>query len=463
MNTESLNIKTVLILFLPLLYCCKGKTADSETPNFNYPDTLRVGTLYSPSSYFEYRDQPMGYDYSLAQQLGDDKGIEIEIVVAPSVATMIEMLDSGYIDLAAYDVPVTGETLGKIIPCGYEHLTSQILVQKKGPNRISDVTKLIGNDVYVERDSRFYHRLENLDEELGGGINIRIIEEDSLISEDLLEKVNDGTIPFTVVDSEVARLNKSYFPDLDMTVELSFPQRSSWAVAKNKAWLGDSVTAWFKQIEPLDQNQRLLRRYFELTRTNKLDIRAFGTNFSKGYISEYDSLFKQYSELMGWDWRLFAAMAYAESRFDNSVVSWAGAKGIMQVMPRTARAFGVSEENIIVPSENVKLATKIMQSLDKSLKRYVSDDIERQKFVLAAYNSGLAHILDAINIARAKGYNPQIWSGNVAEALKMKSSPEIYNDPELCRYGYFKGTYTVAYVKSVMELYQKALSGLKNP
>lgn len=439
---------------------CRHTQNETIVSSYNFPDTVRVGTLYSPMSYFQYRDQEMGYDYALIKQLAENKGAILDLHIAPSVNAMISLLDSGMIDIAAYDMPLTGETLEKIVPCGYEHVTTQVLVQKKGHEKLTDVTELIGKDVYVEKDSKYYYRIINLNDELGGGINIHVVEEDSIIAEDLLERVSDGTIAYSIVDSEVARFNRSYYPDLDISLELSFPQRSSWAVSRSNPWLADSINQWFVSSSPEESNRHLLRRYFELSRSQHIDMKSFTRNFGKGYISEYDELFKRYSVGLNLDWKLLAAISYAESRFDNDVISWAGAKGLMQIMPSTAKAFGIDPSALIVPSTNIELATKILNSLDSSLRSFVPDNVERKKFVIGAYNSGLAHVLDAISIAKEYGLDAGKWDGNVAEALKMKSHPDVYNNIEICRFGYFKGSYTVAYVKSVMELYGKALSGI---
>lgn len=452
-------VATALVL---IFQCCKKQHTHHLPLNQGvYPDTLRVGTLYGPTSYFQYRDQTMGYDFSLVEEFARDKDLIVEYIMGSTVSNLIEMIDSGEIDLVAYDVPVTAETLESIIPCGYEHITQQVLVQPS-KNKLINIIELIDKDIYVEKDSKYYHRLENLNEELGGGINIHIVDEDSLISEDLIEMVSAGEIPYTIVDSDVARLNKAYFKDLDFSMEISFPQRSSWAVSKDSEWLADSITEWYIQRDVDKVDRARLKWYFELSKAGKFEIKDFSRNFSKGYISNFDSYFKKNSEKINWDWRLLAAMGYAESKFHNDVVSWAGAKGIMQVMPATARAFGYTDQDVINPEKNIELASKIINSLYKSLSQFVPDSIERRKFSIAAYNSGLAHVIDAIYIARAYGYNPEIWDGNVSEALKMKSQPEIYNNREICRYGYFKGTYTTAYVRNVMTLYDKAVSSLPN-
>lgn len=431
-------------------------SASSSSGRMQLPDTLRVGTLYSPTSYFIYRETEMGYDYDLARRFASDKGMEMQIVVANNLARAVEMLDSGLIDLLAYEVPVTAEYRERVVACGVENITHQVLVQpRRAPDslRITDVTQLAGREVYVENDSKYYHRLLNLNNEIGGGIKIRPVERDTLITEDLIAMVSDGEIPLTVVDSDIAALNKSYYPDLDITLEVGFPQRSAWAVARDKAWLADTINAWSAQEAPRRERATLLKRYYE--RSKQAGDALYVLDFSKGRMSPYDNLFRRYASQLGWDWRLLSAIGYAESRYDSTQVSWAGARGLMQLMPATARAFGLSEERMADNEGSVSTAVKVLKSLDNSLKKEVPDPQERVKFVLAAYNSGLAHILDAIAIARKHGMKADVWDGNVAEALLLKSNPEYYNDP-VCRYGYFRGRQTFDYVRTVMACYAKA-------
>lgn len=417
------------------------------------PDTLKVATLYSPTSYFIYREEKMGYDYTLVTRLAADKGMVVDLVVAPNLNAMIEMLDTGSIDLIAYEVPVIAEYRAKTLACGPENFTSQVLVQPREDSlAIKDVTELVGRDVYVEKDSKYLLRLQNLNDELGGGIKIHPIDRDTLITEDLIEMVSSGEIPLTVVDSDIARINKTYYRNLDITLKLSFPQQSSWAVSPKNQWLADSIDQWFDQENHRRTQAELLKRYFELS---KNETSTPTIDLSRGYISPYDKLFRQYAKTIGIDWRLLASQGYAESHFDTTVVSWAGARGIMQIMPGTARAYGLTAEQITNPEANISTAARIIADLNKSLSRYVDNPEERLKFVVAAYNSGLAHIYDAIALAKKYGKNPTVWSGNVEEALLMKSKPEYYND-EVCKYGYFRGRQTREYVIKVMDFYTKA-------
>lgn len=439
--------------------CSGGSSAEesagADTSLRPLPDTLRVATLYSPTSFFLYREQRMGYDYDLVTSLCADKGMTLQLEIAPSLAAAVEMLDSGLVDLIAYEVPVTAQYKAHVLPCGVESITHQVLVQpkaKKGHELITDVTQLVGKDVYVEKNSKYHQRMLHLNDELGGGINIHSIDRDTLITEDLIAMVNDGSIPLTVVDSDIARINKTYYNDLDVSLDVSFEQRAAWGVSPSKPWLADSISQWTHQSSPRAAQSALLKRYFEMS---KRAPTIYTFNFSKGRISPFDYLFKHYAKEIGWDWRLFAAQGYAESRFDSTQVSWAGARGIMQIMPATARAYGLSSENMTSNDHSIATAARIIATLDKTFRSKVRDAEERKKFIVAAYNSGPAHVLDAIALAEKYGYDTQHWDGQVAQALLLKSKPEYYNDP-VCKYGYFSGRQTTSYVKEVFDFYERA-------
>ncbi|MDE6574291.1 MAG: transglycosylase SLT domain-containing protein [Muribaculaceae bacterium] len=429
-----------------------GKTHESSDGH-ELPDTLKVVTLYGPSSYFLYKDEPMGYDYTLVDSLAKQKGMVLDLQVAHSLSTAVAMLDSGKVDLIAYEVPITSHYRQFVVPCGPENYTTQVLVQpkKKGEVPITDITQLVGKEVYVEKDSKYLRRLQNLNDELGGGIEIREVDSDSLITEDLIEMVNDGKIPLTIVDSDIAKLNRTYYPGLDISLDVSFPQRASWAVAPDKAWLGDSINSWFAEAEPQEINKELLKRYFEQTKYTP----TVSFDFSKGYISQYDNIFKKYAPNIDWDWRLLAAQAYQESRFKPNARSWVGARGLMQIMPATARGYRTSVSQLGNPEVSVKVATQLLADLDSYLLKYVPDDKERLKFVIAAYNVGIAHVYDAIALAKKYGLNPEVWDNNVSKAILMKMNPTYYNDP-VVKYGYCRGTETVNYVQKITDFYEQA-------
>ena len=462
MKTNRLKLSMLLlsatVMAAMAISSCSRNATGSHLMPATLPDTLIVGTLYSPTSYFYYKEDTMGYEYERICNFAEDKGIATRFVIARSMESVIEMLDSGHIDIIAYEVPVTAEYKQRVLSCGTENITHQVLVQPKSDSLITDVTGLIGRDVYVEKGSKYEARLKNLDNEIGGGINIHTVEEDSLIADDLVEMVSEGKIPLTIVDSDIARLNRTYYSNIDISLEVSFPQRAAWAVKKGNEWLADTITAWAKTEESRPAYKLILKRYFELGKMGVTDddeaneAISVSRNLQHGFISPYDDIFRRHAATIGWDWRMLAAQAWVESKFRNDVVSWAGARGLMQLMPRTARAYGITLEETTDPDKNVGAAVRSIRDLERSLAKRVTDPQERLNFIIAAYNSGIGHIYDAMALAEKYGKNPAVWYGNVEEAVLWKANPEFYNDP-VCRFGYFRGRQTVNYVRQVTRYY----------
>ncbi len=457
-----IRLKKLSIFIIPfvLLSSCgvrgnKPATDSLASDKSEVPDTLHAATLYGPTSYFNYRGQEMGFDYENLKQFAKDEGYVLDLKIASSLKNLLEMVTSGEVDLAAYPVPLIDEYAELVKHCGHKEITWQVLVQPHSDNPISDVTELVGKTVYVEKDSKYHYRINNLNQELGGGITIMPVDKDTLITEDMIEMVDKGEIPLTIVDSDIAALNHSYFPHLDVSLKVGLDQYSSWAVRKDCTELAEELDSWEKRKETSEAMKNVYRKYFEISKESPLydsTSKTFGLNLKKGdSLSPYDNIFKRHSATAGFDWQLLAAIGFNESRFKNDIVSWAGARGVMQLMPATARAMGVS--NLETPDNNILAAARLLKKLDESLESRIPDHTERLKFVVASYNCGLGHVYDAIALAKKYGLNPEVWTGNVSEAALMKSRPQYYNDP-VVKNGYFRGRETVDFVDRVMNVYE---------
>lgn len=456
---QHLRILTLLALGAILAAACSHRSesrGSTTAPESTTPDTLRAATLYGPTSYFNYRGQEMGFDYENVKRFAEEEGMVLDLRVAPTLQALLKMVNDGEVDLAAYPVPSIEEYNNLVRHCGHKEVTWQVLVQPAGKEHISDVTQLVGKTVYVEKDSKYHFRLQNLNQELGGGIDIVPISRDSLITEDLIEMVDHGEIPLTVVDSDIAELNKSYYPRLDIGMKLSLDQYSSWAVRNDCDSLAERLDRWEKNSGNSETLRSVYKKYFEISKlpTPYGDVASdLGINLRKGgHISPYDNLFRRHASEAGFDWRLLAAIGFNESRFDNNVVSWAGARGMMQLMPATARSFGIDPEALTNPDACILAAARLLRKLDNDLAEYVADPEERIKFVVASYNSGPGHIYDAMALASKYGLKPDVWLGNVSEAALMKSRPQYYNDP-VVKNGYFRGRETTEFVERVMSVY----------
>lgn len=457
----------ILLGILLFLHACRKQQAPArvtqeplvyDLPHIREKGELTVLTLYSSTSYFIYRGEPMGFQYEPAQQFAASLGIKLTVEVAANVTELVDKLLAGEGDLIAYNLPVTREWKDTLLYCGEEVITQQVIVQstaRKG-KPLQDITQLVGKDVYV-KPGKHEDRMINLDQELGGGIRIHAVPNDSVTLEDLIAQVARGEIEFTVCDNDVARLNKTYYPGLDINLTVSFDQRSSWAVRKECTELAEAVNSWHEANVTSPAYTASTKRYFEIS---KSILHTPILSISDGRISHFDELFRKYSGELGWDWRLLASLAYTESNFDPNAVSWAGARGLMQLMPGTARAMGVPAGKEQDPEENVKAAVKYLVLTARSLST-IPDEKERLKFILAAYNAGLGHIYDAMALAEKYGKNKYVWQDNVETYILLKSNEEYFNDP-VCKNGYFRGRETYNFVREVtsrFETYRSKIEG----
>lgn len=443
-------ILSSLFLALSVITGCSGQSS-SRLDNQELPDTLRVATLYGPHSYFIYRDEPMGFDYDLVKEFAEDHHIALNLTVVRSLNEALQMLDDGKVDLLACQVPVIAEYAARALPCGPEDETYQVLIQPKtgGAPAITDVTGLPGHEVMVLKGSKYDYRLQNLNDELGGGIEVTALSSDTIITDDLISMVADGRIPLTIVDNDIAALDASYNPTVDSSVEISFHQTSAWAVAPDEKWLADTIDNWYNRDVTRDNSAQLNKRYYEMALAPEA---VTPLDLTDGIISRYDDTFRKYAGQIGWDWRLLASQAYQESKFNPNARSWAGARGLMQIMPKTAAAYGLAASKMNNPEMSVATSVKLLRDLDKMLLPKVPDDYERLKFILAAYNGGIGHVTDAMALADKYGLDSTKWDNNVERAIMMKSSPQYYNDP-VVRYGYMRGRETTDYVKRILTYY----------
>lgn len=230
----------------------------------------------------------------------------------------------------------------------------------------------------------------------------------------------------------------------------------AWAVRTDNTELADSLRSWYKP-EIAESVKREERALFS---TQSIHRRVYAPmlNTQAGIISNYDHLFKRYAPIARWDWRLLAAQCYQESCFDPKAYSWAGAKGLMQIMPETAKHLGLAESDVYEPELNIYAAARYINELNTRFTD-IRNSEERKFFILASYNGGFFHIRDAMALAKKNGKNPHKWI-HVAEYVLKLSTPEYYNDP-VVKYGYMRGSETANYVSAIYSRWQK-YRGVRN-
>lgn len=450
------------LLFVILFVSCgKWNRGDGtyDFPQILQADTLRVLTLNTSTSYFIYRDQPMGYHYDMIRDFCKHHGLVPQIIVAGNTGAMLQMLQNREADLIAYNMPVTNALKDSVLYCGLQQISHQVLVQRaaRGDTLLTDVTGLIGKQVTVMDASKYRDRMNNLNNELGGGILIDIVDSDTIVVEDLIRMVSRGEIAYTVADDDLAMLNHTYFGNLNVDIPVSFDQRASWVVRKDTPLLADSLNSWIENKSSGPAFLRIIKRYFEETK-GYFDIGrpSFREITGHGVISPFDSYFKRYGKESGIDWRLLASISYQESNFETDGQSWAGAIGLMGLMPATAASLGTEGDQLFDPEKNINTGTLYLKNLLHTF-RFIDNPDERMKMTLAAYNGGIGHISDAMALTEKYGANKEVWEGNVERYLQLKRLEQYYQDP-VCKNGYFRADETVNYVRDVIgrwEIYKE--------
>jgi membrane-bound lytic murein transglycosylase F len=442
-----------------------SKNTKSDYVSFDLDSIRKRGKLiavtdFNSTNYFIYRGEPMGFNYELLKSFSDQIGIDLEIETENNLEHAIGMIKSGEADLLAIWIPVNSSGKRDILFTEPIYETRQVLVQRKPRNWLSlnadtlnknfirNQLDLSKKTVYVQEGSSHVERLINLAEEIGDSIYIVEVPYES---EKLIKHVANGDIDYTVCYENVALVNSTYYPDIDVNTSVSFPQGLAWGIRKkNSDVLLHVLNSWITSYKKTGSFDLLYAKYFKNSRSGTI-VRSDYYALNTGKVSQYDDLIRELSARIDWDWRLLASLICQESHFNPYIKSYAGAYGLMQIMPVTGRNFGIDITSS--PENNMKAGILYINWLQSIFDPKISDDNERLSFILASYNAGPGHILDAMELARKNGKDPEKWDGNVALWLLKKSDPKYYNDI-VVKNGYFRGTESVRFVSEVLERYK---------
>ena len=439
-----------------------------DLSDFKQRGTLRVITDYNSTNYFVYKGMEIGYQYELLQELTKELGVKLELIVSNDIKKNYEALQSGKADLIATNLPITNNISPGISYTEPHCFSRQVLVQRKGTPAVyldpltNKYNRLVRNQldlakktIHVQENSAYFLRLKGLENEIGDTIDV--IQEPDYSVEQLIGLVASGEIDFTVCDENIGIVNQNYYPNIDIETAISFQQKIAWATRTSSPEFLKVINKWISKFRQTYQYSKIYQKYFINKRTAQIvDTKAH--LLYKGQVSVFDDIIKDESKIINWDWRLLASVVYQESHFDPEAESWAGAAGLMQLMPQTAQQFGVT--SITSPRDNLKGGVKYLQWIQVRINAKIPTASERIKFVLASYNVGLGHVFDAMKLAEKYGKNPKIWTDNVDYYMLNKSQPEYYNDT-IVKFGYCRGEETYKYVVEVLDRfdnYRKVLN-----
>lgn len=459
-----------LILFIQILFvlsCNNSQNSDysnedgineidSNLLKFTLPKTLKVVMHNNSTSYFVYRGTPMGFHYDLIKIYAKERGMEVEIIVENEFLKSLELISSGDADVCAFDVTQTNERIEEFlftIPIGYN---KQVLVQrsKSGRNNsdssdyIKDFIDLDNKSVHVQTGAIFREQIEYL--ENISATSIRIIDDSLYTMEELIQQVSDGEIDYTVCDERVAKANATYNLNIDYSTPISIKQKLSWTLALGSDSLLADINNWLSVFTESRRFAVITNKYFK-TKKNSFYTHTEFSPYRGGSLTPYDNIIKANAKIIGWDWRLLAALIYQESRFNPDAGSWAGAMGLMQLMPSAAKTFGL--EDPFDPKQNIEAGARYLNRIQK---RFAKDStISKEdiiKFTMASYNVGMGHVTDARRLAKKHSGSNNTWTNSVDTFMMLKQKPKYYNDP-VVKYGYCKGSAPYYYVEKIMSIY----------
>ncbi len=414
---------------------------------------LRMLTRNSAASYYLYRGAPYGFDYELMSRFADRMGMRLQVVIPPDNDSLISWLQEGRGDVIAAMWTDTVARRQKVDFSRPYFYADEVLVERSDEH-ITSPDQLAGRTIHVRRSSSYYDSLLRLDAGTGD-FSIEAAPED-MPTEQVLGKVADGDWDLTVADSHLLAIEQTHGQALQAGFTLASRQPIAWAVRKNNPDLEQALNAYVRSTYRGTAYNVIKKRYFEDRKDLDQNVVQWRVDRS-GRLSPYDDIIKRVALRNDFDWRLIAAQVYQESQFEPGRQSWAGAYGLMQVLPRVAREVGVADFKTPVGSitAGVRYLRRMVDLLDPKLPLQT-----RLRFGLASYNAGRGHLLDARRLARKLGWSPNRWYGNVEKAMLLLSEPRYHRDS---RFGYVRGIEPVQYVREIEQRYNEYISQLPKP
>ena len=403
---------------------------------------LRMITRNNPLTYFIHRGRQVGFEYELMKEFAARHDMRLDIVIPESHADLLDYLNEGKGDLVAAAMTITGPRQELADFSRPYNEVDELVVVRADQDSIASLGDLAGRTVHVRPSSSFYTTLLALQDSVG--LEIAAVS-DTLETEEILAGVEEGLYDITLCDSNLLDVEIAYGRRLKAAFSIK-PTVLGWAVRKGNPELRAALDEYVREEKGGLFFNMMKKRYFKNKRTIAKAKDSLRVDLS-GRLSPYDDLVKKYARRYGQDWRLITAQMYQESRFDPQATSWVGALGLMQIMPETGRELGVAD--LRDPEQNIHAGVKYMNQLLRRFDPAIPMG-QRVRLALASYNVGYGHVLDARQLAREKGWDPDRWFGHVERAMKLLAKPAYY---KRARYGFCRGGQPVHYVGNVQSMY----------
>jgi len=427
---------------------------ERDFPDIKQNGVLRIITNYSSNTYFLYRGLQMGFEYELVREFAKENDLALEVIIAGADESPYDLLNRGEGDLIAANYTITKERKKYVDFTRPYNLVDQIIVfNEKAQLDSAGLDELSGVSIAVIRNSSYYVRLKELQKQ-GYDFDIHIVSGD-MDTEALLFQVANNRYDATVADHNMFEVARNYMRGLVEGPTIARNDTIAWAVRKNSEELKSRLNRFlYKHFRFGGEGNEVKRsallnilnqRYFEKGIELAEYYNPENPEQRMGVISPYDNLMQEVADEFDLDWVMLTAIVAQESKFNPTSESWAGAVGLMQVLPRFS---DISKDSLFIPEVNVREGARILKD---HIKHYAYMDSTNQwAFALATYNAGLGHLADARRLVIDQNKNPNEWEP-VSEALLMLMQRKYYQH---ARYGFTRGIETVRYVSEIMNRYK---------
>lgn len=437
----------ILAVFTLLLAACAP--AKKPLPTVQESHELVVVTYNNPATYYVNGNNDFaGLEYDLvrlfAKELGPD--IKVKFVVVGGVEEVIPALLKGKAHIAAAGLGMT-RLRNHLVRFGttYQEVQPQVVVNRETKEKPTKVSELEGMSLEVPFGSSCAENLSEIATQLPS-LKWRGIRKAG--SDELLEKVADGTLDATIADSHLVSIVQNYYPNLEVAFDFGLTQKLAWAFPKTgEEWVYQKSKLFFERIQKDGTLRNLLDRYYgHSERLNAMDV----TNFlikTRTLLPKYLNLFRQAQETTGVDWRLLAAISYQESHWDTYSTSPTNVRGLMMLTENTADKLGVSDR--LDPKQSIPAGARYVLMLKDDIPTRIPEP-DRTWLALAAYNIGVAHLEDARVLAQRLKLNPDSWA-DLKKTLPLLNKAEYYST---LKNGFARGGAPVVFVESVRTYYR---------
>ena len=406
-------------------------------------DFITVHTRNTPTTYYQGRQGPTGFEYELMHRFADYLGVSLNLNARHHPESVLPAVsESG--DLGAAALPLLPNPSGVYYTRPIIKM-QPLVVYRRGLNGISEPSDLVGLELGTLSEAGTSEALRDLQKRHP---TLSWKESHELEVAELLARVENGTLDAAVIFEHQFRLNRLFFPNVERGFILGDPLSMAWAVPSGRGLgLLEAANRFLQDLQESGTLDQLVSRYFGHddyleyvgTRTflDHLDAR----------LPRYTELFQQSAQETGFDWKLLAAVGYQESHWDPDAVSPTGVRGLMMLTNPTASEMGISDRTD--PAQSIDGGARYLRSIKDRLPESITGD-DRLFMAMAAYNVGLGHLYDARKIAEMRGGDPDSWT-DVRAALPLLQQREWHSQT---RHGYARGGEPVIYVRNIRRYYE---------